>query len=468
MNELTIPLDVHRKMPLYEQIYRYICREIKDGRMRAGEKLPSSRALALYLQVSRSTVDLAYSQVLSEGYIHSVPCKGYYICEIEALYDLPMEKARSRIRRPEKETYRYDFALSGIEEDGFPFSTWNRLMKEALLDTERRMFRQGEPAGEWGLREALADYLRHARGVDCTPEQIVVGAGNDYLLMLLSVILGRRDRAVAMENPTYPSAWRCFKSLGYDVRTVGMDRSGMSVEELENTGANVAYVMPSHQFPTGMIMPVSRRMQLLGWAARGKDRYIIEDDYDSEFRYKGKPIPALQGSDGGGRVIYLGTFSKSIAPSIRISYMALPDRLLDAYAGRGACFATTVSRVDQRVMERFLREGYFERHLNRMRGIYKSKHDALVNSLRQNRIPCRIFGEHAGVHLMLRLENGMGEEEARRRAAGSGIRVYGLSEYLRPDSRGACEPALLLGYAGMNCGEIERALELLARAWVRT
>ena len=224
--------------------------------------------------------------------------------------------------------------------------------------------------------------------------------------------------------------------------------------------------MPSHQFPTGVIMPVSRRLQRLGWAARKADRYLIEDDYDSEFRYKGKPIPALQGSDGGGRVIYLGTFSKSIAPSMRISYMALPHRLLDAYAERGACFATTVSRVDQRVMERFLREGYFERHLNRMRGIYKNKHDVLVNSLRQKQIPCRIFGEHAGVHLMLRMENGMGEEEARRRAAEKGVKVYGLSEFIRPDSRALCKPALLLGYAGMDGGEIEQAVELLARAWV--
>ncbi len=464
MNELTIPLNADKRMPLYEQIYRYICREIKEGHMRAGEKLPSSRALALYLQVSRSTVDLAYSQLLSEGYIQSVPCKGYFVCEIEALYDLPIEKARPRTQKREKENYRYDFALSGIAEEGFPFNTWHRLMKEALLDTEQRMFRQGEPAGEWGLREALADYLRHARGVDCSPEQIIVGAGNDYLLMLLSVLLG--PGAVAMENPTYPSAWRCFKSLGYNVRTVGMDRAGMSVEELEDIRANVAYVMPSHQFPTGVIMPVSRRMQLLGWAARKADRYIIEDDYDSEFRYKGKPIPALQGSDGGGRVIYLGTFSKSIAPSMRISYMALPHRLLDAYAERGACFATTVSRVDQRVMERFLREGYFERHLNRMRGIYKNKHDVLVNSLRQKQIPCRIFGEHAGVHLMLRMENGMGEEEARRRAAEKGVKVYGLSEFIRPDSRALCKPALFLGYAGMDGGEIEQAVELLARAWV--
>lgn len=463
MNELAIPLNARGKMPLYEQIYRYICREIKDGRMRAGEKLPSSRALSLCLQVSRSTVDLAYSQLLSEGYIRSVPCRGYFICEIEALYDLPMEKAASRARCLKEENYQYDFALNGIGEEGFPFSTWNRLMKEALLDTEQRMFRQGEPAGERGLREALSDYLRHARGVDCSPEQIIVGAGNDYLLMLLSVVLGRR--AVAMENPTYPSAWRCFESLGYDVRTVGMDQAGMSVDELENTRADVAYVMPSHQFPTGVIMPVSRRMQLLGWAARGEGRYIIEDDYDSEFRYKGKPIPALQGSDGGGRVIYLGTFSKSIAPSIRISYMALPYRLLDRYAQRGACFATTVSRVDQRVMERFLREGYFERHLNRMRGIYKNKHDTLVNSLKRNHIPCSIYGGHAGVHLMLRPDGGMCEEEARRRAARQGIKVYGLSEFVRPGHKSMCGPALLLGYAAMSCEDIERAVELLARAW---
>ena len=186
-------------------------------------------------------------------------------------------------------------------------NAWRKLSKEVLAGAEPSLFCLGDPQGEWSLREAVASYLHHARGVSCGPDQIVVGAGNDYLLMLLSVLLGR-EQLIAMENPTYKSAYRCFRSLGHPVRAVPLDDAGMSPEKLEECGARIAYVMPSHQFPMGMVMPIRRRMQLLSWAADQDGRYLIEDDYDSEFRYKGKPVPALQGYDTHDRVIYLGTF----------------------------------------------------------------------------------------------------------------------------------------------------------------
>lgn len=236
MNELTISLDPHRKTPLYEQIYGFIREEIRGGRIRAGERLPSARALSGYLSVSRSTVDLAYEQLVSEGYLESVPCKGYFVCEIEGLYRLDEKKEETKEDdAAEQMPFRYDFAVTGTAPGGFPQNSWKKISKEVLLDADDSLFQLGDAKGEYGLREAIRDYLHHARGVNCRTEQIIVGAGNDYLLMLLSVILGRGHK-VAMENPTYISAYRCFAKLGYAMCTISMDEAGMRPAELEKAG----------------------------------------------------------------------------------------------------------------------------------------------------------------------------------------------------------------------------------------
>lgn len=465
MQELAISLDTKSHKPLYEQIYQYIRTEIQSGRIPAGERLPSSRRMSANLQVSRSTVDLAYEQLLSEGYIESVPYKGYYVCSLEGLCHMEFkEPKRQELRQEKKEKYRYDFAVSGIDPDGFPHNIWRKISKEILSEENPQLFQLGEPQGEPGFREALSNYLHYARGVNCTPEQIVVGAGNDYLLLLLHVLMKGKG-IIAMENPTYCTAGHCLEAMGCEVRSVGMDDSGMLVEELEKSGADVAYVMPSHQFPTGIVMPLRRRMKLLSWAARGEERYIIEDDYDSEFRYKGKPIPALQGFDTAGRVIYLGTFSKSVAPSIRISYMVLPPGLLEIYREKGLLFSVTVSRVDQKIMEEFLRGGHFERHLNRMRAVYKAKHDLMLSRLRKMVRICRVSGEQAGVHLVVHFVNGMTEQEAVQRAAQNGIRVYGISRYRMEGQKRYEGEAVLLGYSTLRLEELKQAADALEEAW---
>lgn len=301
--------------------------------------------------------------------------------------------------------------------------------------------------------------------MNCRTEQIIVGAGNDYLLMLLSVILGRGHK-VAMENPTYISAYRCFAKLGYAMCTISMDEAGMRPAELEKSGADLAYIMPSHQFPMGMVMPMKRRMQLLAWASRENGRYLIEDDYDSEFRYKGRPIPALQGNDTEGKVIYLGTFSRAIAPSIRISYMVLPETLLPAYEENGRCFSATVSKTDQKILEGFMRSGAFERHLNRMRAQYKGKHDLLIRLLKEFGREYTVSGENAGVHVLVHLPRGLSEAEAVQRAKEDGVRVYGLERYC---IGAAADPAqggtVLLGYAGLSEEEIAEAAAILKKCW---
>lgn len=465
MYELAINLKSDGKIPLYEQIYEYIRSEIRDGHIASGEKLPSTRALSRCLDVSRSTVELAYEQLLSEGYIEAQPCRGYFAAQIDGLYQIRPQCCSTRKNDARvKETYIYDFTPNGVDLKSFPYNVWRKLSRECLVDDRAELFRLGCPQGEWGLRNAISSYLHQARGVNCTPEQIIIGAGNDYLLMLLCAVIGTQHR-VALENPTYRQAYRLFENLSCEVCTVDMDARGMRVDKLETSGADIAFVMPSHQYPLGTVMPIKRRMELLGWAGRIEGRYIIEDDYDSEFRYKGKPIPALQGYDGKGRVIYIGTFSKSIAPAIRISYMVLPETLCRMYEERCGFISSTVSKVDQLILQRFIEDGYYERHLNKMRALYKSRHDTLLAALREWGADFTVSGENAGVHLLLHFCDGRSEEELIGLAARKGVKVYGLSEYYVEGSREREEAVILLGYANMNEDKIKDAVNLLKEAW---
>lgn len=468
MNDLAIVLSQNGGKHLYEQIYEYIKNEIRKGKLPEGERLPSTRSLAGFLQVARSTVELAYEQLLSEGYIEAIPCKGYFVCAAEDLLDLEGGIALERSPRMEertqnKEEYLYDFSPSAIDMTSFPFATWKKITKNILVDANSEMFASGSPKGDIELRETIGRYLHSSRGVNCRPEQIIVGAGNDYLLMLLEKILGRHVK-IAMENPTYKRAYRIFDSFAYQIHPVAMDAGGMCVEELRRSGADAAYVMPSHQYPMGVIMPIGRRMELLKWAAEREGRYLIEDDYDSEFRFKGKPVPALQASDRADKVIYIGTFSKSIAPAIRISYMVLPMPLLKIYEEKCFFYSATVSRIDQRILNEFIEKGYFERYLNKMRKIYREKHDLLLGELKTIEGDFRISGENAGLHLLLRSKKGCNEKELVEAAALAGVRVYGLSE--------SCvgEPApdnstVILGYAALGKEQIIEGMKLLKMAW---
>ena len=464
MNEITMNLNSKLHIPLYEQIYQYLKREICMGSMACGEKLPSTRALAKHLEVSRSTVEVAYEQLLSEGYIEAYPCKGFFVAALEGLYQQPGEKETDRqVEKEIRTKFRYDFSPNGIDLQSFPYNTWRKLSKEILSDDRTSLVKSGESRGEEELRYAIKNYLHQSRGVNCKVEQIVVGAGNEYLLMLLGIMFGEKQK-VAFENPTYKQAYRVFENMSYELTTVEMDKYGMQIEQLHRTDANLAYVMPSHQYPLGIVMPIGRRMELLKWASERENRYIIEDDYDSEFRYKGKPIPALQGFDKNGKVIYLGTFSRSIAPAIRVSYMVLPKKLLDIYRLKCEFMSCTVPKIDQIILHQFIEQGYFERHLNKMRGIYKNRHDVLLNHLKPLMPYCRITGEHAGVHLLLHFENGRKEEELISSAAEHGIRVYGLSRYGTQQSQ-KNDTTILLGYANMTETDIIDATDILCKIW---
>jgi GntR family transcriptional regulator/MocR family aminotransferase len=465
-------LHAEAKEPLYQQIYKEIQKEISAGEILVGEKLPSTRLLAETLQVSRSTIDMAYNQLLSEGYIRAIPYKGYFVEENEVLLNLKaaLEINRGAISRTKevRETKAHivcDFSPNGVDKKSFPLSTWKSMYREVLKEHGNDLFSRGESFGEETLREAISKYLYSARGVHCNKNQIVVGAGNDYLLMLLSVMFHKKNYVVGMSNTTYRKAYRIFKAYDILVEPIGMDDNGISVLDLDKKQINILYTMPSHHFPTGVVMPIGRRAEVLEWSTKGKERYLIEDDYDSEFRYRGRPIPALAATDAMDRVIYMGTFSKSLAPAIRISYMVLPKSLVSIFRDTVGFFSSSVSRLDQMMLYKFMEEGYFERHIHRMRKIYKAKRDFLIEKLKVLRSDFEISGEEAGLHLLLIDKKGRNEDMLIKKAREAGVIVYGLSSFSIQDKE-KMPATILIGYAENEELELELGVQALAEVWL--
>lgn len=464
MYELTIDLDMNSKVPLYEQIYSYIKNEIKNGRIECKTKLPSTRALAEHLQISRSTVDMAYTQLVSEGYVESVPYSGYYVCEISLLYNISSMDEKKQVQKSAKnKAGLIDFSPWGIDLDSFPFNAWRKITKNLLSSDNKELFASGNSTGEPELRNTLSAYLYEARGVRCNPDRIIIGAGMEYLLMLLNQLFHEKP-VIAMENPTYMQAYNVFKKNGNKVLPIDMDKSGMKVMELNESNADIAYVMPSHQFPMGIVMPIKRRIELLEWTNAADKRYIIEDDYDSEFRYLGKPIPALQGVGNSQKVIYMGTFSKSIAPSIRLGYMVLPENLYKNFKEEIGFYSQTVSKMDQLIVSEFISKGYFERHLNKMRSNYKSKHDLMVSLLKEWKDKVSISGENSGLHILININNSMSEKKLISKAKNEGVKVHGISEYFIKNQN-YYKGTILLGFANLNEDEIREGIKKLEKAW---
>lgn len=463
MTEIMIDLQGGAKAPLYEKIYEYIKREIISGKLQKGEKLPSTRLLATNLAVSRSTVEMAYDQLLAEGYIKAEPCRGFFICDITELYSLEaVEEIREADEeRGKEESCEIDFSPYAIDTRNFPYNIWRKVNKNVLLDDREELLLSGDGQGEWELRTAIARYLHQARGVNCRASDIILGAGNEYLEILLSQLLGR-DKTILMENPGYPQAYRTFCNMGYQVETVAAGAEGLDVVSVQRKNPDLVYMMPSHQFPMGTVMPLAKRLELIKWAAEKEERYLIEDDYDSEYRYRGKPIPSLQSVDRYGKVIYLGTFSKSIAPSLRISYMVLPPQLMKRYRSMCGFYSTTVARMQQEALKEFIVEGHFERHLNKMRGIYRGRHDFFLGELKKRAWVKAIRGEHAGLHFLVEVTTPMGEEEICRLAREKGVKVSGIRQYyLDREQQMPQVPILVLGYGKLDEEEIRTGLLVL-------
>lgn len=464
MNTITIRLDCQSNKPLYLQLYEHIKKEIINGNFKNNSKLPSKRCLAACLQCSQNTVQAAYSQLLAEGYIISRQRSGYYICELDGILNIKKEYEQSAVKHNEENKYNYEFSHDGVDFDSFPFSVWRKILKEVINEYDIGLLKTGNPQGDENLRISIADYLHNSRGVNCAPEQIIVSSGTEFLLQLL-IQLFDADYVYAIENPGYQKLNMIFKSSRAEYRAISLDKNGIIPDELINSKADVVCVTPSHQFPTGTIMPVNRRVALLNWASQDPRRYIIEDDYDSEFKYIGRPIPSLQGLDASGKVIYIGSFSKSLTPSIRISYLVLPRHLIDAYYEKLSFYICPVPVAEQKALDVFFNDGHFERHLNRMRNIYKTKREALVSAVNNFMPDVKIEGANAGLHIVLKVCNKMNEEQLVTSAKNSGIKVFGLSQYYFNFTPQNSTPSVLLGFATLKSDEIVKAIELLKKAW---
>ena len=462
---LTYTLDKGAGVSLYEQLYRCVKEDILSGRLAAGEKLPSKRALAAHLEVSVITVKNAYEQLMAEGYLAGVEKKGYFVSfvlpPVTGAAPLPQEESAE----PREREWFLDLVTNSIAAEDFPFTVWARLMRQTILERGTGLLHSTPPQGAWALRRAIAAHLRQFRGMEAAPEQIIVGAGTEVLYSLLVQLFGR-ERLYGVEDPGYGKIARIYRSNGAAVAAIPLDDAGLSAEELRRSGADVVHISPSHHYPTGLVMPIARRQELLRWAQERPERIILEDDYDSEFRFVGRPIPTLFSIDGGEQVVYLNTFSKTIAPSIRISFMVLPRHLLADFREKLGFFACTVSAFEQYTLARFLSDGYYEKHLSRMRKHYRQKRDAVIAAVRQSPLAphATITEEDAGLHFLLRLDGAPPDEVLRREAEARGIRLAMLSDYYQRPGE-VPQHVLVVNYTGIDLERLPAALERLAELW---
>ncbi len=491
---------------LYQHLYKCIKNDILTRNLRAGEKLPSKRSFAKNLGISVITVENAYAQLISEGYLYSIPKKGFFVSDISMLppgaafaqnspvdpqpwsnatdwttiAHLPNTAELAKMNRqpnaagladmtqPSGAADRTDASgplidLTSNQTDiqNFPFSIWAKLVREILNENRQELVTNPPCGGVLRLRAAIAKHLKDFRGITVAPEQIVMGAGTEYLYSLLIQLLGF-DKTYAVEDPGYRKIARIYEKHKVACRHIPLDESGVCVAALEESGADVLHLSPSHHFPTGLVTPISRRYELLGWAARAADRYLIEDDYDSEFRMTGNPIPAMQSIDLSEKVIYINTFTKTLASTVRISYMILPRHLADRFYKELSFYSCTVSNFEQYTLARFIENGSFEKHLNRMRSYYHRKRDLLIERIRQSKLQPRavIREENAGLHFILELQTRLSDEEFCARALQKGLRIAALSAFYAHSTPETAH-RFIVNYSALPEEQIDKAIQIL-------
>ncbi len=450
---VTYELKKAPGVPLYEALYRCIRRDILSGKLQPGERLPSKRALSANLEVSKITVEAAYNQLLAEGFIRSREKAGYFVEPIALPAPAP---APAAVQLPAEEDI---IDLTANNMAYFPFSVWSKLQREVMLDLGEGLLQPLHSQGVPALRKAIAHHLSQFRGMEADPENILIGAGTDFLYNLLVQLLGR-DKRYAVEEPGYGKIRMIYHSAGASCVSAEMDAQGICLQSLED--AQVLHLSPSHHFPTGLVTTLARRQELLCWAQEKADRWIIEDDYDSEFRFNAHPMAAMQSLDRE-RVIYMNTFSKSLAPSIRISYMVLPPALMAQYRQMLGFYSCTVSAFEQYTLASFLSRGYFEKHINRMRKAYKAIRNRLVSAIESCPLADHftIREENAGLHFILRADTPLSGDALVEKCAGLGIRVRCLSSYYHRRVPEAAEQSLVINYSGLTGEKLTRLEEIL-------
>ena len=436
---------------LYEHVYNCIKSDIIAGVIKPGDKLPSKRSFARNNGVSTITIQNAYDQLASEGYIYAIQKKGYYVSDISGINVLPKEsKIELDIKFPKEKHYGYDMASNQMNPDNFPFSIWAKLTREVISTRKDDLMKKSPMAGVLELRTAIAEHLKSFRGMLIDPNQIVVGAGTEYLYGVLVQLLGN-DKIYAIENPGYKKLVDIYKQYGVSPVYANIDDNGLTIEGLTESEAQVAHICPNHHFPTGITMPVSRRYEMLAWANEEESRYIIEDDYDSEFRRNGKPISTLFSIDACEKVIYMNTFSKSLTPTIRMSYMVLPMHLANRLYEKLSFLSCTVSNFEQYTLASFILNGYFEKHINRMRLYYSRKHGRVMDIIKESSLGkrCEIIENDSGLHFIIKLDTQIPDRELGEKLKEKGVKIKSLSEYYLRDGK-AKEHLYIINYSNLN------------------
>ncbi|CAA9385529.1 MAG: Transcriptional regulator, GntR family domain / Aspartate aminotransferase [uncultured Pyrinomonadaceae bacterium] len=486
---ITVSLE-SSDVPIYRQVYETLRRAILSGGLAAGAQLPSTRSLAIQLAISRMTVVNAYEQLFAEGYIEGVSGSGTYVASVLPEEFLEIKDRKRRGGRFEGKTQTtlsrrgrllasFDHAYLRARTDArfsafhyglpameaFPFDVWSRLASRRLQKMSVSLFGSGNPLGYDPLRRAVAAYLQTSRAVRCSPEQVIICAGAQQALSLAAQILIDEKTIVWTEDPCYLGSRNAFAAAGARIVPIPVDREGFDLGFAlkKNKTARLVCVTPSHQFPLGIVMSLARRLALIEWA-RANEAWIVEDDYDSEFRYAGRPLASLQGLDNSGRVIYVGTFSKTIFPALRLGYMVVPENLIDVFAAARALSDSHSPSIDQAILTDFIEAGHFSRHIRRMRALYAERQAALVAAANQDLAGLLdVPSDEAGMHLIGWLPENVCDRTASEKAREYGIETRPLSAYCsKPQPQGG----LILGYTAFSPGQIRNGVERLSRALI--
>ena len=396
---------------LYEFLYNSLKRDILNGRLVQGSKLPSKRALAKDNQISVRTVMNAYEQLLAEGFIVSEEKRGYFVAKVYE-DDIRSIKRMKKAKEEKQKDYVVDFTAHKLVCDKFPVSMWKKIMREVLTDYDTELIQKADYRGIRKLRRAIADYLYRSRGMNVDEECVVIGAGIEYLFGRLYKIFPK-DSIYAMENPGYQRIRHIYEDYSLKWKCIAMDEEGIKIRDLEESNAKIIHTSPEHHFPLGITMSKKRREELLKWSNEEPDRYIIEDDYDCEYRYDARLAPAIQCGDETGRVIYINSFSKSLAPSIRISYMVLPKELMEKYKKIASVYSNSVCSCEQYALAKFLDAGYFERHMRRMKKYCQEQGNRLLKALKQSEIfsKAEIYGGKSGTHFLIKVDTRISDKQ---------------------------------------------------------
>ena len=481
--DLAIHLDKNSQTPLYQQVTAQIRIAILQGRLKPNQKLPSSRNLAYSLTISRSTVTLSYEQLESEGYLITRRGSGTYICsqipddwlKSEPVDPVTNEKGQKyplsefgrnllSIGQLELSEPDYDisFRYGNPASEYFPLKQWRKFLTRYSDNCPELLNYASDAAGYFPLRQEIANYLARSRAVRCRAEQVIIINGSQQALNLIARLMLDTGDWVAMENPGYLGARHCFMGQLANIQPITITEEGVDVEALSGYQQNfkLVYVTPSHQFPTGVTLSLSRRIALLQWAEK-TNTLIIEDDYDSEYRYGEQPIPSLQGMDRSHSVIYIGTFSKIVFPSLRIGYLVMPDNWIPIISKAKWLCDRFCPILEQYALTDWIAQGYFERHIRRMRQLYNLRRQALIRAFEKyfgDRVT--IFGANAGIHVMVKIKTSLPDEVVIQKAAEAGIGLISArGYYLQPRYQGE----FIFGYAQLTEAQIDRGISILAK-----